>query len=138
MSNNDHYHSSSRSVYLVQYHIIWCPKFRYPVLTNGVDGYLKALIFNICGHYGWTVKALEVMPEYVHVLVDASHTASSAYIASTLKSITAKYLFTNYPHLRQFYGRGKVMWSKGYFISSIGCISEETVRKYIEGQKTHG
>ena len=42
-----------------------------------------------------------------------------------------------YPQLKQFYSRCGVLWSRGYFVSTAGHISEATVRKYIEEQKEH-
>ena len=62
-SDNEQYHSASHCKYLTQYHIIWCPKFRYSVLKNGVDITLKQILSNICEKYDYTIKALEVMPD---------------------------------------------------------------------------
>ena len=45
---NEQYHSASHCKYLTQYHIVWCPKFRYSVLENGVDITLKQILSDIC------------------------------------------------------------------------------------------
>ena len=58
---NDGYHNSSHCKYLTQYHIIWCPKFRYPVLKNGIDTKLKEILHDICESYHYNIKALEVV-----------------------------------------------------------------------------
>ena len=55
-SENEQYHSASHCKYLTQYHIIWCPKFRYSVLKNGVDITLKQILSNICEKYDYTIK----------------------------------------------------------------------------------
>ena len=60
-----------------------------------------------------------------------------ARIARTLKSISAIELFKAFPQLKRFYARCGVLWSKGYFVSTVGHISEATVIKYIEEQKRH-
>ena len=55
----------------------------------------------------------------------------------TLKSISAIEMFKAYPQLKQFYSRCGVLWSRGYFVSTVGHISEAAVKKYIEEQKDH-
>ena len=138
MPEINEYHSASHCRYLTQYHIIWCPKFRFAVLQNGIDDTLKKILQDICDRYHYTVKALEVMPDHIHLFVDCPQTAAPCDIARTLKSISAIELFRIYPKLKQFYARGGALWSGGYFISTVGHISETTVKQYIEEQKSHG
>lgn len=133
--NKEQYHSASHCKYLTQYHIIWCPKFRFSVLRNGYDETLKVILVKICTEYGYLIKALEIMPDHIHIFVDAPQTVAPCDIVRTLKSISAIEMFKEFPQLKQFYSRCGVLWSRGYFISSVGHISEETVKKYIEGQK---
>lgn len=131
------YHSASHCKYLTQYHIIWCPKFRYSVLENGVDDTLKKILSDVCDKYSYTIKALEVMPDHIHIFVDCPQTVAPCDIARTLKSISAIELLKAYPQLKRFYARCGKLWSDGYFISTVGHISETTVMKYIEEQKNH-
>ncbi len=132
------YHSGAHCKYLIQYHIIWCPKFRFSVLKNGVDTVLKKILSDICSQYHYQIKALEVMPNHIHIFVDVPHTVAPCDVVRTLKSISAIELFKIYPELKRFYARCGALWSRGSFVSSIGHISEDTVRKYIEEQKIHG
>lgn len=135
MNKKTEYHSSSHCRYLTQYHIIWCPKFRFSVLKNGVDDTLKEILQHICDRYHYQIKALEVMPDHVHIFIDCPYTVAPVDIVRTLKSISAIELFKVYPDLKRFYARCGALWSPGSFISTIGHISEETVRQYIEEQK---
>ena len=132
----EQYHSASHCKYLTQYHIIWCPKFRFSVLKDGVDDSLKQILSDICNKYHYIIKALEVMPDHIHIFVDCPQTVAPCDIARTLKSISAIKLFEAYPELKKFYARCGVLWSSGYFISTVGHISEATVKKYIEEQKS--
>lgn len=134
--NNAQYHSASHCKYLLQYHIIWCPKFRFSVLQNNVDITLKGILTNICEKYNYKIKAMEVMPDHIHLFVDCPQTVAPCDIVRTLKSISAIEMFKAYPELKNFYGRCGALWSRGYFISSVGHISEQTVLKYIEEQKS--
>lgn len=128
MRKNQQYHSTSHCKYLTQYHIIWCPKFRFSVLQNGVDDTLKQILSDICNKYKYIIKALEVMPDHIHIFVDCSQTVAPCDIARTLKSISAIELFKVYPQLKRFYARCGKLWSSGYFVSTVGYRSEETVK----------
>ena len=135
--NEEQYHSASHCKYLIQYHIIWCPKFHYSVLGENVEQILKQILHNICDKYVYRIKALEVMPDHIHIFVDVSQTVAPCDIVRTLKSISAIELFKAFPQLKRFYARCGTLWSRGYFISTVGHISEATVIKYIEEQKKH-
>lgn len=131
------YHSASHCKYLIQYHIIWCPKIRFSVLEGNVELVLKQILQNICDEYHYRIKALEVMPDHIHIFVDVPQTVAPCDVVRTLKSRSAIALFQAFPKLKQFYAKCGVLWSRGYFMSTAGHISEETVIRYIEEQKHH-
>jgi len=132
MSN---YKKASHCKYLCQYHLIWCPKFRYSVLKGNVEVSLKEILANIAEKYEYEIITMEVMPDHIHLFVGAKHTVAPVDIVRIFKSITAIELFKKYPKLKQFYGRCGSLWSVGKFISTIGNVSDETIKKYIEDQK---
>ena len=134
-SEEEQYHSASHCKYLIQYHIIWCPKFRFSVLQGNVDIILKQILQKICNDYKYKIKALEVMPDHIHIFIDVPQTVAPCDVVRTLKSISAIELFKVFPKLKQFYAKCGVLWSRGYFVSTVGHISEATVIKYIEEQK---
>ena len=78
---------------------------------------------------------MEVMSDHIHLFVGAKPTVSPIDIVRTLKSITAIELFRQYPKLKTFYGRRGSLLTAGNFISTIGNVSAETIKKYIEEQK---
>ena len=85
------------------------------------------------------MKAIEVMPDHVHLFLEASpdDAPSSIARARTLKSISAVHIFTACPKLkeRKFWGSG--LWSRGCYYGSVGAITEDSVKKYIENQKSN-
>lgn len=85
----DNYHRASHCKYLVQYHIIWCPKFR----CDGMDETLKKILSEVCDAYGYIIKALEVMPDHIHIFVDCPVTTAPCDVVRTLKSMSAIQLF---------------------------------------------
>lgn len=125
----------SHSVSKLGYHLIWCPKFRHEVLIGGVEIELRHILNQTCEAYGWSLEELEIMPDHVHLFVQASPAEAPLNIAKTLKSISAVYLFHKFPKLKaqKFWGTG--LWSPGTYYSSVGEISEEVVRRYIQTQK---
>ena len=135
--SEEHYDSATQCRYLIQYHIIWCPRFRFSVLTGNVEDELKKILQKICDDYGYHIKALEIMPDHIHIFVDVSQTVAPCDVVRTLKSISTIELFKVFPQLKQFYARCGVLWSRGYFISTAGHISELAVIRYIEEQKNH-
>jgi len=132
------YNTSAHSKFLVQYHIIWCPKFRFSVLKGNVADDLKGIIKCIAKKYMYDIKALEVMPDHIHLFISTKPTVAPTDVVRMMKSISAIKLFRKYPELKKFYSRSGSLWSSGYFISSVGNVSENTIRKYIEDQKSKG
>jgi len=120
--------------YLAQYHIIWCPKFRFNVLRGDVQTKLKEILQTISERYQYEIIEQEVMPDHIHLFISAKPTVAPTDIVRTLKSISAIELFQAFPQLKKFYSRSGSLWSKGYFVSTIGNVSAETVQRYIQEQ----
>jgi len=134
MIDQSGYHHAGHCVYMAQYHIVWCPKFRYGVLKNEKASRLKEILKDVCDAYRYEIRAVEVMPDHIHLFVDVPQTVAPCDIARTLKSRSAVAMLHEFPDLRKFYARCGVLWSRGYFISTAGHISAETVKRYIEEQ----
>ena len=126
------YHSSYSLVYSCQYHVIWCPKYRRKVLQEPLAGRLKALIEEKQSDYGYTVMGMEIMPDHVHLLLDANPQIGIVSIVGKIKGYTSHVLRTEYPWLKK---RLPSLWTRSKFISTVGAVSLEVVQKYIENQK---
>ena len=127
------YASNAGAVYSLGYHLVWCPKYRKPVLVGQVEVHLKELLAERCSERGWEIVALETMPDHVHLFVHADPTDAPAYIANQLKGYTSRVLRREFPHLRSAL---PTLWSRSYFVSSVGAVSESMIRRYIEDQRT--
>lgn len=129
---------SSHAVYELGYHLIWCTKFRHKVLTGKVEVDLRHILAQTCVTYGWKLEEIEIMPDHVHLFVRADHQVAPVEIVRALKSISALHLFTRHPTLKgsKFWGTG--LWSPSTYYSSVGHVSEETIRNYINTQKERG
>lgn len=127
----------NNSICQLAYHIVWCTKFRHKVLNDKESVILKLILNETALAYNWKIGALEIMPDYVHILIEAPHTVAPVTIAQTLKSISAVRLFYAFPALKQkkFWGTG--LWSKGAYYATVGSTSEESIKRYVEQQKQH-
>lgn len=131
--------STSTAKYKLAYHIVFCPKYRHPVLTGAVEVECQRIIAQACVTYGWRIVELNVMPDHVHLLVEADPSTAPSTIAATLKSISAVHLFATFKDLkrRKFWGSG--LWSPATYYGSVGEANAETVRAYVANQKVgHG
>lgn len=126
------YDSTDGCVYRLGYHVIWCPKYRRRVLSNGVDDRLKELLYEKAAEQGWDIRALEVMPDHVHVFVFAPPKDSPARIAHQFKGYTSRVLRAEFASLRS---RLPTLWTRSYFVASVGNVSEASIAKYIAEQK---
>jgi len=106
------------------------------VLYDKIENRLKELILNIANIYDFKIIEMEVMPDHVHLFISCKPTISPTDIVRILKSITTRRLFEEFPKLRKFYSKCGVLWSKGYFVCSIGNASPETLKRYIQEQKS--
>lgn len=123
----------SSCVYNLSYHIIWCPKYRKKVLVGDVAEKLKEFIVSRSNDNGWTVRSLEVMPDHVHVFLSAKPTNSVVQILSVLKGGSAKVLRDAFPHLKRLLPS---LWTRSYYVESVGHVSAKTIERYISDQKT--
>ena len=133
MNKNNIKHART-CVYNVNYHMVWSVKYRRAVLKGDIDERLKALFEEVAADKGFTIHTMEVMPDHVHVFASAHPKISPSYIVKMLKGISARKLFIEYPELKTRLWDGN-LWNSSFYIETIGSISEEAIRKYIENQK---
>lgn len=67
---NTVYKSNSNIVYSCKYHVVWCPKYRRKILTNGIDTRLKELLFEYAANISVDIMEMEIMPDHVHILLE--------------------------------------------------------------------
>lgn len=124
--------TSRTTVYNLSYHLIWCPKYRRPVLVDEVAERLRQLLRNKAEQLNLSIETLKIMPDHVHLFVKASSVDAPHFIVQQLKGYTSRILRREFPYLRS---RLPCLWTRSYYVESIGHISEETIKRYIEDQK---
>ena len=122
-------------VYSINYHIVWCVKYRRKVLTGEIESRLYELLKLIAEEKGFNVVQCKIGEgDHIHCFVSAPPKLSVTAIVKYLKGISGNILFQEYPELRQQLWKGQ-LWNGSYFVETIGSTSEENIRQYIERQK---
>ena len=128
----DRWKQSNTCVYNTSYHIIWCPKYRRKVLIGGVEIRIKELIEQKAKEINVEIGKMEIMPDHVHLFIKARPVHSPQYLVSQFKGFTSFVLRNEFPELKR---KLPTLWTRSYYVESIGHISEKTIKKYIDEQK---
>ena len=125
---------SRTSVYNINYHIVWSVKYRRKVITPKIESYMRENVHQIADAKGFHVDEFESgHMDHVHLFVTAPPKLSPSLIIQYLKGITGRKLLEKYPELRKQLWKGE-LWNHSTYIETIGDVSSETIRKYIEHQ----
>ena len=129
------YARNAGAVFSLKYHLVFCPKYRKPVLQGPVAERLQVLLAAKAQELKATLHTLEVMPDHVHLCVESDPGMAPAKLAAQFKGYTSRILRQEFRHLRS---QLPSLWSRSYYVGSVGHVSEATVRRYIENQKGRG
>ena len=121
-------------VYSIQYHIVWCVKYRRRVLLGEVEKDLKKSMIEIAGNYGVTIVEMETDQDHIHLLVECTPQHYIPDILKTLKGVSARRLFQLHPAIRQKLWGGH-LWNPGYFVATVSEHTETQIRTYIQNQQ---
>ena len=122
------------SVCNINYHVVWSVKYRRKILSEEVELYLKELVRQIATDKGFTVHLFECGEgDHVHCFVSGPPKLAVTDIVKYLKGITGRKLFEQFPEIREKLWKGQ-LWNHSYYVETIGSVSEENIRRYIENQ----
>ena len=134
MATKDRYSVSKTCVYNLGYHLIWCTKYRRRVLSPKIELRLKELIRKKAEEIEVEIVEMETMQDYIHIFVKSKPTYSPHFIVQQFKGYSSRILREEFSELRS---RLPSLWTRSYFCESVGCISADTIIKYIVNQKNH-
>lgn len=122
------------SVCNINYHVVWSVKRRRKVLTPEVEEYLKKFVRQIADDKGFTVQLFECgQCDHVHCFITAPPKLSVTTIVKYLKGITSRKLYERFPSIKNELWKGE-LWNHSYYCETIGSVSEENIKRYIECQ----
>ena len=125
---------SVHSVYQLQYHVVWVCKYRRQILNPAVCSYIRKIIPKLLRSMpGVTVETIGFDRDHLHMVMIIPPKYSISSVMSQLKSQSASCLRKCFKWLGKVYWKENVVWSPGYFVSSVG-MDEKTIRRYVEHQ----
>ena len=131
----ENYTYARTCVYNINYHIVWCTKYRRKVLTPAIETRLQVILDEIGKEKGFAVVMAEVgEQDHIHCFISAPPKLSVTDIVRYLKGISGRFLFIEFPEINNKLWNGH-LWNDSYFVETIGSTSEENIRKYIERQQ---
>jgi putative transposase len=133
----DNTKSGSHCRYSLQYHIVWIPKYRRSFLVGEIAERLLQILQEIARDYHIHIIAMEVMPDHVHMLVEAPPKYAPAKIVQLFKGISSRRLRQEYLNvIKKYIWKEGTLWAIGYYIGSVGDgVTTELVKEYIQNQK---
>ena len=121
-------------IYSIQYHIVWCVKYRHRILNDKIEKILIELLNNIAVDNGFTIKEINGDLDHIHLLIECTPQHYIPNIIKALKGVSARLLLKQYPDLKKKLWGGH-LWNPSYFIATVSENTEEQIRKYIKNQK---
>jgi putative transposase len=125
------YKSNRNIVYSCKYHVVWCPKYRRPVLVNGVDSRLKTIIAEVVAETRSELIELEVMPDHVHLLVEVDPQFGIHKLVKMIKGRSSRLIRAEFPALRS---RLPTLWTNSYLCVTTGRLDERAMNVFLEEQ----
>lgn len=126
------YDRSETSAHHIAYHFVWCPKYRRKLLRDLIAVRCKELILEKCAALGCNVKAIEVMPDHVHVFLETDTQTAPNSLVGQIKGYTSHELRLEFPEIKT---RLPTLWTRSYFCSTHGHINDKMIQIYIEDQR---
>lgn len=124
--------SNNNVVYRCAYHVVWCPKYRRPVIEGDVADRLKQIIREVTAERECNIIELETMPDHVRLLVECDPQYGIHRLVKQIKGRSSRVLRQEFDSLRS---RLPTLWTNSYFVATVGGATLEVVKQYVENQR---
>ena len=122
-------------VYNVNYHIVWSTKYRRKVLSSKIEARLKEILIKVSKEKEFIIHEMEVgESDHIHLFISAHPKVSISYIVKMSKGISGRLLMKEFPEITKQLWKGE-LWNPSYYVETIGSVSEENIRRYIQRQE---
>lgn len=105
------------------------------LISKQISDDIKQFSYEICQKHKVIIRYMETDKDHIHYMIETEPTVSISKAVNRMKSYTTYYIWEKYPnYLKKHFWKERTFWTDGYFACSVGNISEEMLRKYIENQ----
>lgn len=122
-------------VYSIQYHIVWCVKYRHKVLIGEVERKLHEILNKIASDNNFTIKELNGEEDHIHMLIECTPQHYIPDILKALKGVSARLLMKEYGDTLKKKLWGGHLWNPSYFVATVSENTEQQIKEYIQKQK---
>lgn len=116
-----------------QYHIVFIPKYRKKVLFGKIRAEVQEIIRTLCRYKKVEIVSGAVCSDHIHLCLSIPPKLSVSDFMGYLKGKSALMIYDRHPELGNKWDRS--FWARGYYVSTIGNVDEETIKKYIKEQE---
>lgn len=122
-------------VYSLEYHVVWCVKYRHKVIDENIEASLKEIILKIAEDNEFKVLEFNTDEDHLHLLISCSPQHYIPNILKALKGVSARLLMKKHGEVLKKKLWGGHLWNPSYFIATVSENTEEQIREYIHRQK---
>jgi putative transposase len=124
--------SNRNLVFQCAYHVVWCTKYRRPVLREAIQERLRHVVAETIQDSGAWLVELESMPDHVHLLVEVDPQLGIHRLVKAVKGRSSRLLRQEFPELSR---RLPTLWTNSYFVATTGGAPLSAIKRYVQGQK---
>lgn len=121
-------------VYSIQYHLVWCVKYRRDVLVDQIEMDTKSIIQDLADEHEIEIVEMETDKDHIHLLIECKPQHYIPNLVKAFKGVSARKLFKLHPELKKRLWGGH-LWNSSYFIATVSETTKEQIRKYIQNQQ---
>jgi|TARA_Y100000310_G_C20424615_1_gene688407 putative transposase len=127
------YRKGTHTLFDLKYHIVWTTKYRKPTLTTKRATRIRILVREICNANNVQILKGHVSKDHIHIFVSLPPQISVSRFVQLVKGKTSRKLLQEDKQLSKLYWGGH-LWARGYFATTSGTVTDETIMNYIENQ----
>lgn len=121
--------------YSIQYHIVWCVKYRCKILTPKVENKLVEILYNIANENNFQILECNTDKDHIHLLISCTPQHYIPDIIQKMKGTSSKIIMKEFGEVLRKKLWGGHLWNPSYFVATVSENTEEQIRKYIKNQK---
>ena len=125
--------SLSHTKWKCQYHIVFIPKYRRKVLYGQIKADVREILKKLCEYKGVEIIEGAVCADHVHLCLSIPPKLCVSEFMGYLKGKSALMIFDKHPEQGSKWNRS--FWARGYYVSTVGNITEEAMKRYIQEQQ---
>ena len=125
---------SGHSVYRTQYHVVWIPKYRRRILNPGLTCYLQKIFPKILRQMpGVEIEEQNIRVDHIHSIMIIPPKYAVSSVVGRIKGQSSSMMRKKFDWLKKVYWKENIVWSPGYFVSTVG-LDEEQIKRYVKWQ----